>query len=685
MNINKLIKGCDQAILFSFYPLIYFLPISTALVETFSGIILIVFLARQGVWLYLKNKNPYPSISSRQRFLLNVIDFFRPDPHPLNRAISIFVLINFLSFVFSPYPLLSLKGFIFKLLQGVYLYFAFLAVMTTHKRVRWFIFVFLVSICLVSINGVVEHFTGREFIFGSLVGHDGRISSSFKQANDFGSYLLVAVFLIIGFFMEYYLQFIKNGGEMDFPFGKAKLSLLVIGALLGLTLFCLGFTFSRGAWMGFYLGLFILMYLYRKVFYIPLLIGLLFAGIFFPAIQANRNVSFSSDDVKKKNQMEHAVPSPEEQAKIDSSPAPTNGDKPNALENFGGMGRYRFWQEALHIIEEFPILGVGFNTYSVIAPEYKLSWGGYPHNCYLQMAAETGAIGVLSFLWMLFCLFRLSIRSFWTQTDKFARSVLSGLMCGLIGFLLHSLVDTNFYSVQLGVLMWVAMACLMVFTCDSKVFAAAPAVLYSSSSVSFDLAFFKFVENLWVAFFRGSTLAKTKIILFVVFIIAGLSYINHSNADQKYAKVYCSLGEESLKKDRLDRATKYFQRAIELNPLLAKGYYGLGQTYARSNQNEKAIKLFEKTIEIDPAYHQAYNGLGLIYQEQGEYDKAMSQFSEAVHLPENYNYLPKYRYNIGVTYLKMGHRAQALEEVERIINIDDPVTAQKLKEYIEAN
>jgi Tfp pilus assembly protein PilF/O-antigen ligase len=675
MDIPKRLQFYDQAILYSFYPLIFFLPISTALVELFSTIILSFFFLKQWLLLEIKNKKSYSfPVPFWQRTFMNIAEFFRPPPHPLNGAIAALLFINLLSVIFSPYTFISLKGFVCKLFESVYLYFAFLSIMKTEKQCRWFIFVFLASIFLISLNGMAEHLFGREFIFGRLVAKDGRIVSSFKQANDFGSYLLIASFLTLGFVMEYLPDLFNREKRKAVPLFSYAATVI----LFFLTLYCLGFTFSRGAWAGFFLGLILLAFLYKRLFLIPVLLAGFFLMIFSPLMQTERNVSFRSDDVRRQEMQ--MSPQPVEPVKEGSAAPAVKGETDHSWQKLG-MGRYMFWKEALHIIEEFPVFGVGINTYSMIAPEYKLTWGGYPHNCYLQMAAETGTIGVLSFFWLLFRLFSHGLGAFWRQKRRFFRAVLGGLLPGLFAFLAHSFVDTNFYSVQLGLLMWMAMAVLVTFS--KQQFASSPSVY--DLSMGFDFDFFKKIQTPYTTFVKQNKLSKAKILLLIFVAVTVISHVRHSHANSRYSKVYCSLGEENLQKNRPAKAKQYFKRAIELNPQSAKAYLGLGLARKAENKDEKAIEALQKAIELDPAMHPAYNALGLIYQKQGQYRQAMYYFEKAIHAPENYKALGEYRYNLGVNYLLMGDRDRASKEIEYIMNVEDPGNAQKLKVYIESH
>jgi len=131
----------------------------------------------------------------------------------------------------------------------------------------------------------------------------------------------------------------------------------------------------------------------------------------------------------------------------------------------GGSGRLSFWKNAVSIIRSSPICGTGFNTYTRVIKKNpdKNTWL-YAHNCYLQLAAETGVLGLGCFLWMLFILLRHGLIYCRKIKDIWPLTILQGTVAGLIGYLVQSFFDNTFYTSQLGVLMWILIGLLVAVT-----------------------------------------------------------------------------------------------------------------------------------------------------------------------------------------------------------------------------
>ena len=86
----------------------------------------------------------------------------------------------------------------------------------------------------------------------------------------------------------------------------------------------------------------------------------------------------------------------------------------------------------------------------------------YAHNCYLQMLVETGILGFLAFVWMLFSLVQSVAAVLLRPGNKGnSRIILTGMLTGIVAFLIHSFFDTHFYSLQISTYFW-ATAGLMI-------------------------------------------------------------------------------------------------------------------------------------------------------------------------------------------------------------------------------
>ncbi len=129
--------------------------------------------------------------------------------------------------------------------------------------------------------------------------------------------------------------------------------------------------------------------------------------------------------------------------------------------------RYYMWRIGWRIFLEHPIIGNGFNTFFAKfkefreEKEYKNKKGSYAHNGYLQIAADTGIIGLTVFLLLIGKAFFTIFRYIRKNEDRFYRTFAIGLAAGLAAFLMHSFFDTNLQSLPLVTLFWFSLSVLM--------------------------------------------------------------------------------------------------------------------------------------------------------------------------------------------------------------------------------
>jgi O-antigen ligase len=82
---------------------------------------------------------------------------------------------------------------------------------------------------------------------------------------------------------------------------------------------------------------------------------------------------------------------------------------------FSVIERLAHWQAAVRMAEAHPWLGVGFGNYAAAYPEFRLLlWDnalGHAHNYYLNILAETGAVGLLTYAGMWLTIIIVTIRN----------------------------------------------------------------------------------------------------------------------------------------------------------------------------------------------------------------------------------------------------------------------------------
>lgn len=406
ISFPQIINVSDKIMVFGIYATAFFLPVASAFVESFFGLILFGYLIKGTTTFFFSLKAERCKLSFRPRVGI-FLKAYRIPSTVLNLPIAMFLLIGFLTIFISHYHYLSLKGFFFKLLQGAFLTFFLIMVINSPRRLKIFLTLFLLSLTLIVIDGLSQYFTKVEFIRHHPI-TDGRVTASFRHANDLGAYLVTVLPIVV-------MTFLVPGKQ--FPLMR-KLRYF-LGLLFIMTLMCLGFSFSRGAWLSAVLSFFILFLRNPKFLAVSFLAAILFGSVFVPKMLHERSSNMGTP-----------------------------------LGALNTSNRITFWKGALTIIKDHPILGTGLNTYSAVGKDYKIEWPGYPHNCFLQLTAEMGLVGLMAFLWMLFRLFFNAFKNFKNMTNAFWQNILAGALAGFFALLVHSFGDTDFYSVQLDNLMW---------------------------------------------------------------------------------------------------------------------------------------------------------------------------------------------------------------------------------------
>jgi len=128
----------------------------------------------------------------------------------------------------------------------------------------------------------------------------------------------------------------------------------------------------------------------------------------------------------------------------------TAAQKQHIQPIFSTIMRLNYWKDTLRIIKAWSLTGVGLGNFN-------LAQSRYAHNSYLQIWAEMGILGIISFLWLAIAVFR---SGFETLKVSLSRKQTAGLMTASAVFLIHNLIDFSFFLPEVALIWWVILGLL---------------------------------------------------------------------------------------------------------------------------------------------------------------------------------------------------------------------------------
>jgi O-antigen ligase len=108
---------------------------------------------------------------------------------------------------------------------------------------------------------------------------------------------------------------------------------------------------------------------------------------------------------------------------------------------FSAVMRLSYWQQALRIIRAYPLTGIGLGNFDIPLSRYA-------HNSYLEIWAEMGILGLISFIWLAGATLKSGIKKI--KEQEYACLVTSAIV-----FLTHNLIDFTFFLPEVSLIWWV--------------------------------------------------------------------------------------------------------------------------------------------------------------------------------------------------------------------------------------
>ncbi|MEP7290619.1 MAG: O-antigen ligase family protein [Chloroflexota bacterium] len=312
---------------------------------------------------------------------------------------------------------------------------------------HWIIFALVLSGVANAVIGIYEFFGGSGALHLLISNRFFRAFGTFGQPNPFGGFMgliaPIALMAALGYACRVWaawraVHILPTAALAAAAFYALSSVLLVAGLVM---------SWSRGAWLGFAAALLAILFaLPRRWSYgaaamavVVALIVFLWINGLLPASVVSR-IESATDELVAFNDARG----------IDINP-----------DNFANVERLAHWQAAFNMAQSNPWLGVGFGNYEIAYSQYNLiNWKmalGHAHNYYLNVFAEAGIIGLISYVALWLTIMALTWRAR-RHPDPLARLIAVGLLGTWTYLAVHSLTDNLYVNnlfLHLGVLLGV--------------------------------------------------------------------------------------------------------------------------------------------------------------------------------------------------------------------------------------
>ena len=341
---------------------------------------------------------------------------------PLGNNIFIFIGIFAILLLLSPDFSIGIEG-IRAVCQYMLWFFVVLQLLRNTSDVKNVLMVFTIVAGFMAMHGVFQYIIGAEMPDAWVESSESirtRVYSILSSPNIFGSVMVLAA--PVTFSMAMIAE--KKREKLFYIF----LFLCMMGSLV--------FTYSRGAWIGAACAIGIYVFAKNKKLIIPAIIAGFMVLIFVPSIGNRFFFMFSS-------------------AYLSSS---MKG------------GRLIRWITALKIMKAHPLMGLGLGQFGgAVAMNHGLVAyveglpikTFYMDNYFLKIGVEAGLIGLIAFIWLMYRVFILSIKTIGITKDKNMKELEIGILAGLTGVICHNFVENVFEVPMMNSLFWMLAAIMM--------------------------------------------------------------------------------------------------------------------------------------------------------------------------------------------------------------------------------
>ena len=295
------------------------------------------------------------------------------------------------------------------------------------------------------------------------------------------------------------------------------------------------------------------------------------------------------------------------------------------VDQITGNVRFLVWKGTLKMIKVHPFLGWGPGTLSLHYPNYRLPdyflqkavapITDHAHCEYLEILAESGVFGLFLFISFIFFIFRegfkyhpphypLPLRE--GKRGEGERAIIIGLLSGILAILMDNLLSTNLRQSFTPILLFFALG-LVVSYSKGKMRDPSPKAQGDTRKFSS----------------RFSALIFSLLILFLS--LAGFNTVRKDVV----AGFYLKKSLEARLKKNFPQSIAYYKKTISIDKFNPIAYYKLAFAYGVLKKYDQALSTYEKVYPLSPHYAQIDKNMAVLYYTEGRLSASLSYFRQA--------------------------------------------------------
>lgn len=405
------------------YLVVFFTPLSLPLSEIMPGLAFNMFLPTEpllfGILLVFLMK-----IFATGKF---DSDIFR---HPVSLVVYLSLFWILVTTLTSTMPIVSFKFLLTRIWFIVGFYLLTAKLFESGKNIEKYVWLYTLPLLI-----VIFYATYRHLGYGlwNKQAANFVVNPLYNDHTSYGAAVAMYVPFLFGFsFTRSYSPSVKN-------FARIVLAILIIGLVL---------SYARAAWLSIIAAFGVWVIMRLKMRFKPIFITFLIALSVIMVFQNQILMYLERNDTESSaNLTEHV-----------SSISNISSDASN-------LERINRWSCAIRMFEDKPVFGWGPGTYMFNYAPYQLTAdrtiistnsadGGNAHSEYLGPMAESGFMGLVTFLLLIGVVVYTAIHAYTRTSDKRLKTLVMSALLGLITYYIHGILNNFLDTDKLSVPFW---------------------------------------------------------------------------------------------------------------------------------------------------------------------------------------------------------------------------------------